>query len=196
MLAEQIFDAYIEDCPQDSISILSLAGLDVNPCIGCDACKSTTTDFGPQDPQNQEDPQDPLTPAQAAAISNANQHLCVIKDEFQEIRKHIDAADEMIIISPLYFAGAPAQLKALMDRLQPYFWSDIRVSTLRRPMELHVLGEGGNPYGYDALVTTIRSAFGVAGFRLTRLLDWVGKIDPDGNITEDATETTFEDALL
>ena len=33
-----------------------------------------------------------------------------------EVRKHLDAADELIVVCPVYFAGAPAQMKALLDR--------------------------------------------------------------------------------
>lgn len=53
---------------------------------------------------------------------------------------------------------------------------------------LHVVGEGGDPHGFDPLVGTVRSAAAVAGFRLERVLDWVGKIDESGEIVAEADE--------
>lgn len=194
-LAQQIFEAYIEDCPEDGVSMISLAGVDIAPCMGCDACKAVRFVEADSTEDGQDAGETSTEAVRVAAESDASRHVCVLDDEMAEVRKLLDAADELIVIAPLYFAGAPAQMKALMDRLQPYFWSDIRRSDVRRPMELHIVGEGGNPYGYDALVTTVRSAFGAVGFRLVRLLDWVGKIGDDGDILSEAEETLFQDAL-
>lgn len=195
-LAQQIFEAYIEDRPEDGVSMISLAGVDIAPCMGCDACKSVSADASEPSGEDEQEANGALLEAiRVAATSDAHRHLCVLDDGMTEVRKLLDASDELIVVSPLYFAGAPAQMKALMDRLQPYYWSDIRTSDIRRPMELHIVGEGGNPYGYDALTTTVRSAFGAVGFRLVRLLDWVGKIGDDGEILSEADETLFEDPL-
>ena len=108
-----------------------------------------------------------------------------------EVRKHLDAADELIMVSPVYFASAPAQMKALLDRLQPYYWSALREGP-RRPAVLHVVGEGGDPHGIAPLVGTVRSALAVAGFELELVLDWVGKIDADGEIAAEADEYPVE----
>ena len=51
-----------------------------------------------------------------------------------------------------------------------------------------MVGEGGDPHGFDPLVGTVRSAAAVAGFRLERVLDWVGKIDESGEIVAEADE--------
>ena len=48
------------------------------------------------------------------------------------------------------------------------------------------MGEGGDPHGYDALVSEVRSSLACAGFRLERVLDWVGKVSADGEITAEA----------
>ena len=104
-----------------------------------------------------------------------------------EVRKHLDAADELIVVSPVYFASVPAQFKCLLDRLQPYFRSDVR-TRVKRPLILHVVGEGGDPHGYDPLVGTVMSAFSVAGFQLESIFDWVGKISAEGEILGDPEE--------
>jgi len=181
-LADELFNACIEECPGDGVSIVSVASIEVAPCTGCDACRAARSEAPAAPPEG-----DPLAPCAAVAASDAAQHQCVIADEMAEVRKHLDAADELIVVSPVYFASAPAQMKALLDRLQPYYWSDARRQQ-RRPLVLHVVGEGGDPHGFEPLIGEVRSAFGVAGFSLELVLDWVGKVTPDGEVTAEADE--------
>ena len=181
-LANELFNACIEECPQDGVSIVSVASIEVGPCRGCDACRVATEapDKLPEDDDN-------LAICPEVAKSDALVHRCVIHDDMTEVRKHLDAADELIVVSPVYFAGPPAQFKCLIDRLQPYFWSDVRLGA-KRPCVLHVVGEGGDPHGFEPLVGCVRSAFSCAGFELELVLDWVGKIDENGEITAEAEE--------
>ena len=185
-LADELFNACIEECPGDGVSIVSVASTEVAPCTGCDACRAARPEPPAAPPEG-----DPLSPCAAMAASDAARHQCVIADDMAEVRKHLDAADELIVVSPVYFASAPAQMKALLDRLQPYYWSDARRGPAR-PAVLHVVGEGGDPHGIGPLVGTVRSALAVAGFRLELVLDWVGKIDADGEITAEADEYPVE----
>lgn len=180
-LANELFCAYIDECPDDGVSIVSAASVEVAPCLGCDACSEATA---PPEPLEEGDP---LSPCAAVVASTAATHRCVIADEMGEVRKHLDAADELVVVCPVYFAGAPAQMKALMDRLQPYYFSDLRRQP-KRPCVLHVVGEGGDPHGFEPLIGELRSAFGVAGFQLELVLDWVGKIDASGEIVAEAEE--------
>lgn len=181
-LANELFNACIEECPQDGVSIVSVASIEVGPCRGCDACRIATEapDKLPEDDDN-------LAICPEVAKSDALVHRCVIHDDMTEVRKHLDAADELIVVSPVYFAGPPAQFKCLIDRLQPYFWSNVRLGA-KRPCVLHVVGEGGDPHGFEPLVGCVRSAFSCAGFELELVLDWVGKIDENGEITAEAEE--------
>jgi multimeric flavodoxin WrbA len=212
-LAEAIFDACIEDAPHDGVSVVSVAGMKIAGCIGCDGCKkgkvkAGAADYGVDQAVNENagsvaaehddsGDQDPLAPCEIVADSDSREHNCIFEDDMIEVRKHLDAADELIVVCPTYFAGVPSQAKAVLDRLQPYFWSDIRSHTAaRRPMTLHIIGEGagGDPYGAQGLVTSVRSAFGVCGFRLERLLDWTGCITEGGEIVADAREVVIERA--
>ncbi|WP_165172981.1 NAD(P)H-dependent oxidoreductase [Adlercreutzia sp. ZJ242] len=181
-LADELFNACIDECPEDGVSIVSVASIEVGPCRGCDACRAAT-----EAPDKLPESDDNLAVGPAVAASDALVHRCVIHDDMTEVRKHLDAADELIVVSPVYFAGAPAQLKCLLDRLQPYYWSDVRAQP-KRPMVLHVVGEGGDPHGFEPLIGCVRSAFACAGFELELVLDWVGKIDADGEITAEAEE--------
>ncbi len=187
-LADQLLYACIEECPDDVVSIVSVASTDVRPCCGCDAC-ARVSELADAEPMEEGDP---LTPHPLVAESDAPLHRCVIDDDMAEVRKHLDAADELIVVSPVYFAGPPAQFKALLDRLQPYWRSDVRMRG-KRPMILHVVGEGGDPHGYDPLVGSVRSALSVAGFELVSIFDWVGKISEDGDFLGEPQEYALMD---
>lgn len=89
---------------------------------------------------------------------------CVIEDHMTAIRETLDNTTQLIVVSPVYFAGPPAQYKALLDRMQPYYWH--RNPDPKRLLSLVVVGDGGDPHGYEPLVTCTRSAFSCAGFQL------------------------------
>lgn len=191
-LANEIFETCIEDCPEDGVSIVAVSSVDVAPCNGCNSCKEA---ISKDDPRCGDIPEkgDPLMQNSLVYKSDANAHQCVIHDEMAEVRKHLDAADEVIVVTPVYFSGVPSQLKALLDRLQPYFFSNIRERTkTRRPVTLHIVREGGNPYGFDALESVVRSSLGVAGFKVERILDWANCFDEDGQIASEPVEITSE----
>lgn len=154
-LAEELFEACIEECPEDEISLVPLSSVNVAPCKACDFCKTSEG------------------------------HTCCIEDDMTDIREILDEADELTIVSPVFFAGPPATLKAFLDRLQPYFWANAR-NVACKPAALHVIGEGHDPFGFDPLVTCVQSAAYTAGFKLDQVIDWVGKISPEGEIQEDA----------
>ena len=175
-LANMLFETCIEECPDDELALAPVSTLNVAGCTGCDACRGNIAklvEFG------EEALDDDFVP-------------CAIDDDMQEIYELIDAADEITVVSPVYFAGPPSQLKALLDRLQPYYWTNARAEE-KRPAVLHVVGEGGDPHGFSALVSIVRSALAVAGFRLETVFDWVGRIDNDGEITAEAEVRSIED---
>ena len=181
-LADELFNACIEECPDDGVSIVSVSSTEVGPCIGCDKCRAAA-----DEPIHLFEEGDPLLPQETVAESGALFHHCVIDDDMNEVRKHLDAADELIVVCPVYFASVPAQMKALLDRLQPYYFTDLRTRP-KRPAVIHVVGAGGDPHGFEPLIGTVRSALSVAGFAVELVLDWVGKIRADGEITADAEE--------
>lgn len=140
----------------------------------------------------EEYPDDAVTIASVASLSidpcigcNAcRKGDCALDDDMRQVLELVEAADEVIVVSPVYFAGPPAAFKALLDRLQPFFWTDARHQETR-PLTLHIIGEGHDPFGYDPLVTCVSSAFYCAGFVLDQILDWVGKIDASGEIMDE-----------
>ncbi len=46
---------------------------------------------------------------------------CVICDDMPLLLEKMRAADEIILAFPIYFDGVPAQLKAVIDRMQPLY---------------------------------------------------------------------------
>ena len=101
---------------------------------------------------------------------------CVLGDHLQQKYSLIDAADVIIVVSPVYFAGPTAQLKAFLDRMQPYFWNE-EVRKLERKAFLFVVREGGDPHGFDPLLTCVKSSLAVAGFKLQEHIDCIGVYD-------------------
>ena len=200
-LAEQLFEACIEDCPNDELALAPVSTLEISGCINCGACEEppyfqSTSSKADTDArasktgsvQNTRKSESTQNARNTDPSASEEQFCsrCAIDDDMAELYPLIDAADELIVVSPVFFASAPAHLKALLDRLQPYYWTDARKQT-KRPAVLHVVGEGGDPHGYEPLVGTVASALSVAGFQLETVYDWVGKITEAGEITEDAS---------
>ena len=89
---------------------------------------------------------------------------CTVRDGMQDVYPRIDAADAIVVATPVYFASVPATLKALYDRCQPYWARRYvlgRPAPERRAGALLVVGGGGDPYGHECAVTTTRSVFAV-----------------------------------
>lgn len=107
---------------------------------------------------------------------------CVIRDGMDDIYEAVEAADAILIATPVFFATVPAVLKTVYDRFQPY-WARRYVlqqplTGSRRPAALIVVGGGGDPYGMGCAVTPTRSILGPSGFELIELLEVEGLDTP------------------
>ena len=183
-LAEMLFEANIDERPEDELFLVPVSEVEIGPCIGCGACRRET------EVTYRNDSGEEITELR---------HRCIFDDDMQALYDLLDDADELVVVSPIYFSGAPAPMKCVLDRMQPYFWvtqwgltKEEARALPKRPATLHVVGEGNDPHGYDALVSEVKSSLACAGFRLQRVLDWVGKIDESGEITAEATEVKLE----
>lgn len=56
---------------------------------------------------------------------------CVLQDDMRPIYEALDNMDALIVATPVFFGGVPAQLKAVIDRCQPY-WA--RKYRLKQPV--------------------------------------------------------------
>ena len=180
-LAEMLFEANIDERPEDELFLVPISEIEVGPCIGCGACKK------PSEVIFQDDEGNEVTELR---------HRCIFDDDMQTLYDLLDEADELTIVCPVYFSGTPAPMKCVLDRLQPYFWPYCANGPRepKRPLTLHVIGEGGDPHGYDPLVSEVRGSTALAGFRIERIMDWVGKISPQGEILAEANEIVLWNA--
>ena len=129
-----------------SPTIFELAKYPVAACTGCNCC-------------------------------SASGECVIVGDSFNVLSKHMDSCDAAIFVSPVYFAGPSGWLKAALDRCQVY-WA--RRYVLHRPMpktrpaHLIAVGEGGDPFGFEPLVTICTSALNSTGLRIekTRVHDF------------------------
>lgn len=147
-LANYLFESYSSENSADSIVVACISALPVSNCLGCGSC--------------------------------AEGEGCAIEDNMHDWCAMIDDADEIMVVSPVYFAGPPAPYKALLDRLQVYYYNykmNDNGLAPKRPLTLFVLGDGGDPHGFEPLVVCTRSAFAIAGFRLGKVFNGVGLYD-------------------
>jgi multimeric flavodoxin WrbA len=189
-LAEMLFEANIDERPEDELFLVPVSEVEIGPCIGCSACRKQT---------------EVVFKGDGGQEFTELRHRCVFDDDMQTLYDLLDEADELTVVCPVFFSGTPAVMKCVLDRLQPYFWVNQRGRFLienplpgpapKRPATLHVIGEGGDPHGFAPLVGEMKSALACAGFRLERVMDWVGKIDADGTIVAEADELDVEKAL-
>ena len=106
---------------------------------------------------------------------------CIIQDEMTKLIEHLLTTDFVFVVSPVYFSGAPSQFKAVLDRLQPLFWrrmalkSEHKKLPPKRPAFLYVVGSGGDPHGYQSLISEVTSAFALANFRVQVVQAFIGQ---------------------
>jgi len=108
---------------------------------------------------------------------------CIVRDRMQDVYPRIEAADAIVVATPVYFATVPSVLKALYDRCQPYWARRYvlgRPAPARRPGALLVVRGGGDPYGHECAVTTTRSVFAVLA--LDYLHELVVEADARGEV--------------
>lgn len=206
-LAKDLFEACIAEAPDDELALVPVSQVNIAGCQGCGLCGILAEGPGPDDEVpafDQEYFEDDFAGEDDGTeqiltfttVNSAGEEVprrCSIDDDMTDVYELLDHADELYVVTPVYFAGAPSQLKALLDRLQPYYMATAEqraqaaaegrpFRTAVRPAILHVVGDGADPHGIDALVTTVKSAIACAGFKLETVFDWVGQVSEEGEI--------------
>lgn len=106
---------------------------------------------------------------------------CVHRDDATEFLAELDRAAGLVIASPVYFAGVPAVLKALIDRMQPCWARTYRLGAprrVKRPGACILVGGGGDPFGTGGAEATLASAMQVCGFSADVRLRYLGLDGP------------------
>jgi len=87
---------------------------------------------------------------------------CVVHDDMQEVYPKLREADGIIVSTPVFFMGLPAQLKALVDRCQP-FWTRkylLAAAVSKKRAGLLIAVGGTNlPHTFDAIRLEVKSFF-------------------------------------
>lgn len=119
---------------------------------------------------------------------------CIQHDGGPAVYAAIDAADAIIVASPVYFASVPGVLKALIDRMQPYWARRYvlkRERPARRPGGILLARGGGDPYGFEHAEATIRSVLAVLD---VDVLGVVRAADVDGALALEAHPAVLDEA--
>lgn len=93
----------------------------------------------------------------------------IMGDPWPVLQRHMESADLVFLVAPVYFAGPAAHLKAMLDRCQVFWARKYRLDAQvppKRPVHLLVVGDGGDPFGYDPLVSICTSALNCANLRV------------------------------
>lgn len=107
---------------------------------------------------------------------------CVLRDGMDAVYAALDAADAIVVATPVFFATVPAALKTLYDRCQPYWARRYALGqpepATKRPGAILVVGGGGDPFGTGCAVATSKSVFAVLGVSDGEVLEVVGPDSP------------------
>ncbi|MGI6199830.1 MAG: flavodoxin family protein [Christensenellales bacterium] len=86
----------------------------------------------------------------------AHDHACVFKDGMESLNPHLLDADLVALVTPLYFYGLSAQLKAALDR---FYANDDRLMGGRQAALLAACADDA-PEAMDALAASYRAMIG------------------------------------
>ncbi len=87
---------------------------------------------------------------------------CVVHDDMTQVYRQLQEADGVIVSTAVFFMGLPAQLKALVDRCQPFWVRKYRLSILpekKRRGLLIAVGGTNLPHTFDAVRLEVKSFF-------------------------------------
>lgn len=115
---------------------------------------------------------------------------CVQKDDLQFLQERLIEADRIIVAAPIFFMGINAQMKAIIDRMQPYwalkyiFKEPVIKDPNRIPRSGLFLSTAGThfPDVFDCAERSIKNLFHVldihyTGACLYRGIDQAGEIE-------------------
>lgn len=116
---------------------------------------------------------------------------CVIDDTMRSIYAALERVDAVVWISPVYFGSVSSQMKAVIDRCQPFYarrrLGQIEVGASRKPVLAYALGSGADPFGAEAAFVPLESASHLFEGNLIDKLAITG-VDRAGEINDDAHE--------
>lgn len=112
-----------------------------------------------------------ITPCQADNYCKEHDSQCALNDDMVEIYEKIEAADAVILASPIYFFDVNAQAKLVIDRLYSYFM-DENFSKLFSQKKVSIIAtNGGAPVeAFEGSLKTQMVAFTAVGFEAGEII--------------------------
>lgn len=83
-----------------------------------------------------------------------NNGVCILKDDFEELRQLWIESDVIIYSTPVYHLSVPAQLKCFIDRLGNSFYGYYKVPSVRHMKAIGVLCQGMHLFGGQELASS------------------------------------------
>lgn len=130
---------------------------------------------------------------------------CVQKDDLQFLQERLIAADRIVIAAPIFFMGINAQMKAVIDRMQPFwalkyvFKERLIQDPARPPRQGIYLSAAGTqfPDVFDCAVRSVKNLFHVLdidyfGDCLYRGIDQAGDIEQHPTAFEEVSAKVLE----
>ena len=90
-----------------------------------------------------------VRPCMGCLACYKNSGCCVLKDDFEGVRRLWKRADCILYCTPVYVAGIPGQLKCLMDRLSNADYG-LEIRGARHMKTIGVISQGGDFFGGGA----------------------------------------------
>ena len=92
---------------------------------------------------------------------------CAVEDDFGKLEREARRADLLIFAYPLYFDGVPAPMKAVIDRMQPFYMAEkvtgrLPVGTAKAVAIVTMGGDGPKCPVPDGILTFVSRAFGAS----------------------------------
>jgi len=101
------------------------------------------------------------------------EYLCVIKDDARPVLTKMAKADAIVMATPLYFYGASAQLKLVMDRMFSLYKWDNKAKTMKTPLKgktFALIASAFEDVGLDNLEKPFAITADYSGMRFKSLL--------------------------
>lgn len=158
-------DIIRENVVNAEVEVFTLNEKNVQPCLGCNACKMKETAF------------------------------CVQKDDMAALLSRLDSCDALVIASPIYFGTVNGPAKTFLDRIYPFFnpsKENMTIATKFGKKCAILLTAGSMPRDAVAKAGEAFNCFGIAGFTDSKIFAFnsekSGMDSPIFSIEEDAQQ--------
>lgn len=100
-----------------------------------------------------------------ACLACAETGDCILCDDMDPLYRTLEAADVVILTSPVYFNHVSSRLKQVIDRLEPYFYRKMKLKIPPKPKLFYLVCSSGiltkeaSKAGIISTVTILTKAF-------------------------------------